>query len=299
MGCVIVQHSRTIVSGEAVLTQSFDFRNLNPPKRNSPFTARNMKTMSSGAWRRRTREKKRNWAAKIRLGACPKKMFLAIHWGHDTVGKILHQWWCFQHLWKYLWHQNSQTIPERGWISLRFLLIFSDLKEANASINGPTLPHPPALEASGLLSIITPKPSPRYEPIHNSIWLQKHTYVRLLHQNYQETSKYSNKFAQSTALGTPAVPLAVRIQDVFWKVLPWWNRNAFVVSTFLVVKRCQKNLDSEVRSVFVAHFWPGRSLATPKRLPSVERRFRCKVQPTKWEAGEAIRIISSWWRFQF
>ncbi len=31
----------------------------------------------------------------------------------------------------------------------------------------------------------------------------------------KKRQKYSNKFAQSTALGIPALPLIVRIQDVF------------------------------------------------------------------------------------
>ena len=51
--------------------------------------------------------------------------------------------------------------------------------------------------------------------------------------------------------------------------------------------------------VLSVHFWPGHSLATPKRLPSVERSFFSCVQgKTKWETGEAVRTISSW-KFQF
>lgn len=50
--------------------------------------------------------------------------------------------------------------------------------------------------------------------------------------------------------------------------------------------------------VLSVHFWPGHSLATPKRLPSVERRFCCVQGKTTWETGEAVRTISSW-RFQF
>lgn len=75
----------------------------------------------------------------------------------------------------------------------------------------------------------------------------------------------------------------------------------FTFSTFLLVKTCPKNLRTWIWPVLSVHFWPGHSLATPKRLPSVERRFCCVQGKTKWETGEAVKdyLTISSWRFQF
>ena len=76
MACVIVQHGRIIVSREVVLTQSFRHPESQSPKKRQKKHEDIMEGVKCPPGHGDAGPEKRseNWAAKIRLGACPKNV---------------------------------------------------------------------------------------------------------------------------------------------------------------------------------------------------------------------------------